>query len=219
MIPPTERDLTLRQMCLKVHAVLVMMARALQAETFAKSIPKIVTKQHLVQLLALLPGSTPSRGEETEETKSFVTGAYSHGGGIAGMRQSTKQYPESTKVLTRYVCQIAPQLQFGTVLLLEGLTTQVHKDVWWAPLTEMKGGELWIQSADGAVPCPQEGVGTMGSTHRGVTLFDLKILHCTMPWIGNACNRIVLAAYLPRNLEKLPASDCLFLHELGFRLP
>ena len=51
-------------------------------EGFALQLPDTVEKQHILQLLEMLPGEPPARGHEVADSKSFTTGSFSFGGGL-----------------------------------------------------------------------------------------------------------------------------------------
>ena len=68
-------------------------AQGFQAESpdpegFALQVPDTVLRRHVLQLLEMLPGEPPARGHENDDSKSFTTGSYSFGGGIAGLRKN-----------------------------------------------------------------------------------------------------------------------------------
>ena len=42
-----------------------------------------------------LPGEASARGQITPESKSFTSGAFAHGGGVAGLRQNTDLQPSA----------------------------------------------------------------------------------------------------------------------------
>ena len=95
VIPPAEWSEMLAQLCLSEgvsHAATVSKVVVEEAERFANSLPRKVTQEDLVQLLTYLPGESASR-PSVDEASCFTTGAYAHGGGIAGLRQNVTLFP------------------------------------------------------------------------------------------------------------------------------
>ena len=81
------------------------------------------TEDMVLQVFDLLPGEAPSRGQVTEDSKSFVVGSYSVGGGLAGLRRNTKQFPSVSRLLCDFVKSLAKDFLFSCVGLFRNLRT------------------------------------------------------------------------------------------------
>ena len=160
VIPPAEWPAMLVQLCLSEgppsHAA-VSKAIILEAEQFAESLPKKLVAADLLQLLLHLPGEEPSRPTEQVDATTFTTGAYAHGGGIAGLRQNVVLFPNVTRVLCRFVRSILPEHKFTALMLSRNMITQTHRDSFnepcsrnaVIPLEVFEGGHVWVQSPKG----------------------------------------------------------------------
>ena len=73
------------------------------------------TREEVVELLETLEGETPSRCVAEEGTKSWTSGMFSHGGGLAGLQTHTSSHPEATRTLCRYVKGLLPDFTFAAV--------------------------------------------------------------------------------------------------------
>ena len=163
VIPPAEWPSMLVQLCLfegsPSHAA-VSKAIVLEAEQFAESLPKKVVAADVLQLLSYLPGEKPSRPTAQVDATSFTTGAYAHGGGIAGLRQNVVLFPQVTKVLCRYFRSILPKHKFTALMISKDLITQTHRDSFnepcsrnaVIPLEVCEGDHIWVQSSNGVWP-------------------------------------------------------------------
>ena len=90
-------SLTLRDMARDIHS------HSLGGVASRTLVP---SPQQILQIFRNLPGPG---------TKSFTAGAYSVGGGLAGLRHNTKEFSEVTAMLCRYVFFAAARLRlFGS---------------------------------------------------------------------------------------------------------
>ena len=195
-------------------------------ELWASSL-HVPTKGQLLQILDLLPSDDPPRGELQEGSKAFTVGSYAVGGGLLGVRKATKNFPEVTKALCRYVESLHQGFEFMAVALFRNLRTLPHRDLGnhrgtcnlVAGLSEFSGGGVWVSSDSGSVPCPfgdHPELGDVLPISGTFAIFDSRQLHCTMGWSGT---RVVLVAYTPFLGENLSSSDLDLLVSLGFRPP
>eukprot|EP00439_Symbiodinium_sp_Y106_P026682 s402_g3.t1 len=95
VIPPAEWPEMLTQLCLSngsPHAATVSKVVIEEAERFASSLSRKVTQEDLLQLMTYLPGESAMR-PSANEASCFTTGAFAHGGGIAGLRQNVALFP------------------------------------------------------------------------------------------------------------------------------
>ncbi|CAE7257616.1 RE2 [Symbiodinium sp. CCMP2592] len=79
---------------------------------------------------------------------------------------------------------------------------------------ESAGGHVWVQSQDGGYPCPDLSRGEKGEILKWPAIFDPRRLHATTPCTKG--DRIVIIAFTPRNVSRLPVDSQLKLRELGF---
>ena len=101
----------LTQLCLSngsPHAATVSTVVIEEAERFASSLPRKVTQEDLLQLMTYLPGESAVR-PSANEASCFTTGAFAHGGGIAGLRQNVALFPVVTSVLCRFIRRVLPK--------------------------------------------------------------------------------------------------------------
>ena len=184
------------------------------------------TKEQLLQIFELLPGETPSRGQAEEDSKSFIVGSYSIGGGLAGIRRNTRSFLSVTRLLCGFVKSLAEDFLFSCVGLFRNLRTRPHKDSGnqkgtlnlVTALEPFVDGGIWVQSDRGTHPCPFEEIadkGTLLGLETGHVVFDSRRLHCTQSWKGR---RTVLVAFTSRLGPALSLEDRDWLGDLGFNL-
>ena len=130
----------------------------------------VPSRQQLLQIIEGLPGEKPSRGDVMPGTKSFTTGAYSVGGGLAGVRANTRAFPEVSALLCRYITSLQHDFSFMAAAVFVNLRTSPHRDLGnlsgslnlVAGVGSFSGGEVWVSSASGSVPCPFSGFPELG---------------------------------------------------------
>ena len=187
----------------------------------------IPTRGEIVQLFELLPGDPPARGEPGPDSKSFTVGAFSRGGGLAGIRSNTDKFPEFTKMLCRFIDALQPGFEYTAAAIFRNLRTAPHKDTGNLEgsynlvigLSCFSGGEVWVASGSGSVACPFEGFSVTGDlleVASSFSIFNPRDLHCTAKWKGT---RVVLVAYTPFLGEALTEDHRRRLAALGFTLP
>ena len=224
VIPPAEWPEMLTQLCLhkgSPHAATVSKVVVEEAEHFASSLPRKVTQEDLLQLMTYLPGES-ARRPSVNEASCFTTGAFAHGGGIAGLRQNVVLFPVVTSVLCRFIRRVLPKHKFTAVMLARNQITLTHKDSFnepcsknaVVPLEVFEGGYVWVQTPDGDRPCPDLRRSEQGVILDWPAVFDPRRLHATAPCTKG--NRSVVIAFTPGNVNKLSVEDQLKLRALGF---
>ena len=195
-------------------------------KTMAASI-LVPSSQQLLQIIEFLPGEKPSRGDVMPGAKSFTTGAYSVGGGLAGVRANTRTFPEVSALLCRYITSLQHEFSFMAAAVFVNLRTSPHRDLGnlsgslnlVAGVGSFSGGEVWVSSDSGSVPCPFSGFSELGEllpTSGTFAVFNPRNLHCTAEWSGN---RIVVVGFTPYFGGSMDAADVEFLENLGFKPP
>ena len=161
-------------------------------------------------------------------------GAYRHGGAV-GQMTGLVEYPAVTRLLNRIMVEVCPEATFTSLLVSCNTPKAMHRDVnndyntmnHVLPLVVPEsGGGLWIELKEGHVVCGQieQRSATTGQLYgqlrllqeREVIEFCPKRFHEVMDWVGE---RIVLIAYTPDCLGKLPQEDLLALHQHDFPIP
>ena len=195
-----------------------------RAEAFAGSLPQRVTKRHLVQLLSYLPREQPARADAADDTHSFASGAFVHGG-IIGVRRLTRMFPKSTAVITRFFGQLMPLHSFTTVIVQQGVITPLHRDSHNAPdctsllvsLTLCTEALLWVEDPDGDPPCPVPSVRLQGFLLKSPARFDPRRWHASIA-TSNPSTRFTAVAFTIRDASNISPDDCGLLRELAFKL-
>ena len=209
------------------EAVLSSVSLLEGAEKFAANLldkEEAPTKEQLLRIFDLLPGEAPSRGQVEEDSKSFVVGSYSVGGGLAGIRRNTKSFPSVTRLLCNFVRSLDKFFLFSCVGLFRNLRTRPHKDSGnqkgtlnlVIALEPFSDGGIWVQSDQGIHPCPFGEItskGTLLGLEAGHVTFDSRRLHCTQNWRGR---RTVLVAFTSHLGPALSPEDRKQLGDLGF---
>ena len=187
----------------------------------------IPSHQQLLQIIEGLPGEKPSGGEVLPGTKSFTAGAYSLGGGLAGVRKNTRDFPEVSALLCRFITSLRHDFSFLAAAVFVNLRTSPHRDLGnlsgslnlVAGIGSFSGGEVWVSSDSGSVSCPFPEFSEMGDllpTAGTFAVFDPRNLHCTAEWSGD---RIVVVGFTPYFGASMDAADIEFLESLGFKPP
>ena len=104
-------------------------------ETLAKAIlsQNVVGSKDLRALLDILPSELPHEVADASEcghlsmSKSFQVGSFVHGE-VQGVRSAARKFPLLTTLVCRYVKQLFPNMQFGTVGLFRDVMALPHKD-------------------------------------------------------------------------------------------
>ena len=191
VIPPAEWPEMLTQLCLSEgssHVATVSKVVIEQAEHFASSLPRKVTPEDLMQLIAYLPGQGAVH-PSVDEASCFTAGAFAHGGGIAGLRQNVTLFPVATSVLCRFIRRVLPKHKFTAVMLARNQITLTHRDSFnepssrnaVLPLEVFQGGHVWVQSPNGQWPCPDLSRSELGEVLEWPAIFDPRRLHATTP--------------------------------------
>ncbi|CAE7714148.1 unnamed protein product, partial [Symbiodinium sp. KB8] len=190
-------------------------------------------------LFELLPGQRISRKIDDCEhagspPKAWASGVYRHGG-VLGVRNSTKDYPLATKVVNLFIQEkLGEQACWSTFSLHRNLNVKKHRDShnardkvsYLIPISDFKDGGLWVQlkadeeaeKEDIVILDGERGhVKSFQSEERNkqVIPFDPRRWHATRQWSGN---RLVLAVYNVRGLEKINSFDKEIVERLGFQL-
>ena len=201
-------------------------ARASAASFASSLLSQGVTAEGICSLISYLDTEPPARGQDSSDTFSWSCGAYVHGG-VLGIRKFTADHPEVVKCLTSYMSEVLPEMEYTTLVLMKNLQAPPHRDTnnemgfmnSLVALSSFHDGQLWLESAQGTHPCPDQSCAKLGILRSLTTpvLFDAHVLHATCPWHGG--DRVVLAAFTVRRFAQLPASTIDFLRSLGFRVP
>ena len=197
-----------------------------------------VLSEDIIQLISLLPSEHAPRSKHRpvgenqnppNDQFAWGTGAFVHGG-VVGVRRNAHEYPKTTQLLAAYAKAHAPDSDFTSLLLLSQVQSPLHADRnnasgypnFLIGVSNFEQGELWVESADGSVPCPDQPDASeflLGELHpvSGTTIwFDAHCRHCTAPWVGS---RIVLAGFVIKGFQAFTQQDHDFLVGLDFALP
>ena len=203
------------------------------AESSAKRLGGQPGMEEICNLLDLVPGEKPARGGagvKDAREKAWTTGAYVHGG-VSGLRKNAVCFPEVTKAVLRHVL---PRLrgsfgdvEFTALGIFSNIMTPVHADVsnakglpnYVLPLSDFKGGGVWLEQEGGSVEVVHEGRALLGivlPVGAGPCSFVPAARHCTQEWEGS---RIVCVCFTPSGMQRLSCKDIEHLASLGFPLP
>ncbi|CAE7253326.1 unnamed protein product [Symbiodinium sp. CCMP2592] len=179
-----------------------------------------------------LPASCPHGGaaqgiDFTCTGQGFRYGGAYCKGGLVGLRHHSTAMPMSTRVLTKYLQQVAPGFQASAIAIFDDVRTGVHRDARNAhypnmvvPLSDFEGGQIWLEQQGGDVwETTPEGQrpGVLLEVCKGPVSFDAwRSYHATRAWKGR---RVVMVAYMTDKLGNVEASDLVHLKALGFELP
>ncbi|CAE7554494.1 COL21A1, partial [Symbiodinium microadriaticum] len=141
--------------------------------------------------------------------KAWASGVYRHGG-VLGVRNSTKDYPLATKVVNLFIQEkLGEQACWSTFSMHRNLNVKKHR--WWSVGEEIEEEDVVILDGErGLVKSFQSEEG-----NKQVIPFDPRRWHATRQWSGN---RLVLAVYNVRGLEKINSFDKEIVERLGFQL-
>ena len=157
----------------------------------------------LEMLAYLLPATTvaPKRFGAQDGQKVWASGAFIHGP-FAGLKKATAAFPFATKVLAKYVRQIAPKHEFNSLAVNINMEAKGHKDIhnvgmsMIAALSSFKEGGLEVEGPGGV---------EVLDVGQAPVFFNPKHTHSTRPWSGG--NRVVLLAYSIRDSAKMSAEN------------
>ena len=207
------------------------------AESFALDLlrqDRSFAKEDIVKLFDLLPKESHSGARDADKPgDSFTTGLYARV--KVSLRRNCRLFPNSTKVITKFVLQVHPDQAFSSIIIFDSVETAPHIDALNAPcdnlvvgLTEFSGGDLWVEWPPDTPkdPClryksrtfaPDQVLGALLPVSTSPVLFCAKHLrHETCPFQGR---RVVLVAYALQALNHASPQDRSTLASLGFRLP
>ena len=198
------------------------------AEKFAKDLldQAWIPAKQLVDLCKLLPVEHMSRKSADSAGSVWVSGAYQKGG-LVGLRANLSKFPCSAKCFTKFASSHVPSLCFSSFAVLNQHQSVLHVDAnnscehpnWICPLTDFRGGDLWVESCWGDTLLEHEGKSLKGSVlpvSCQACFLDASKRHCVLDWEGE---RIVLACFLIKDFKKLSAAERDQLSALGFWLP
>ena len=191
-------------------------------ETLAKVIlsQNVVGSKDLRALLDILPSELPHEVAGASDcghlsmSKSFQVASFVHGE-VQGVRSATRKFPLVTTLICRYVKQLFPNMQFGTVGLFRDVMALPHKDSSHehstdsaiAAISSFHQGGLWFEDPNGDHELEvgfAKVKGTVTQVDRRGFRFDGSRLRATMPWKGR---RDVVVAYLAKDVGKLNDVD------------
>ena len=183
----------------------------------------------LYDLLEAL-GDVDRRVTEKSSASSWYTGAFVHGG-VAGLRNNTRDFPWTTRYLTSVARSLCGDIGFTAVGMVKNQQLGLHRDVhnsrnsmnYVIPLKLEEGGSIWVQKDDveddvkvpRTLPSGRELQGHLVDLKKGQPIsFSPRRWHEVQPWKGE---RLVLLLYTPRS-TKLTEKDIKELNEMGFSL-
>ncbi|OLP98027.1 Retrovirus-related Pol polyprotein from transposon TNT 1-94 [Symbiodinium microadriaticum] len=175
-------------------------------------------------------GDTDFRIGKKSAMTSWFTGAYVHGG-VAGLRNNVKKFPQATKYLVEYAKAKTSGQPFTALGITRNSSLGLHRDVHNSrctrntviPVTKFEGGGVWVENTDAPdenkvmKEVPQKGnvAGDVLSFEDGNPVsFHPNRWHEVQPWKGD---RVVILLYTPR-ASKLTSEDLQGLEDLGFKL-
>ena len=168
------------------------------------------TKEDIVNLFDLLPKESHSGARDADKPgDSFTTGLYARV--KVSLRRNCRLFPNSTKVITKFVLQVHPDQTFSSIIIFDSVETAPHIDALNAPcdnlvigLSEFSGGDLWVEwppdtprdphlRYEDRAFGPDRVVGALLPVSSNPALFCAKHLRReTCPFRGR---RVVLVAY------------------------
>ena len=156
--------------------------------------------------------------------KSFHFGAFQRV--TTGQRASSRRYPLTTRLCTKFVTQWMPDTKFTTITVHDNVATPPHMDArnsevpggLVALTNSFIGGELWLEHDRGTSAMTIKGKMKLGMKVDLTNPFAFSaktVLHATVPWVGD---RWILAAYSISNVAaNLGPETTWGLISLGFR--
>ena len=192
------------------------------------------TKENIVKLFDLLPKESHSGARDADKPgDSFTTGLYARV--KVSLRRNCRLFPNSTKVITKFVLQVHPDQAFSSIIIFDSVETAPHVDALNAPcdnlvvgLSDFSGGDLWVEwppdtpkdpllRYEHRALGPNRVMGALLPVSSNPALFCAKRLrHETCPFQGR---RVVLVAYALQASNQASPQDRSTLASLGFRLP
>ena len=183
-----------------------------------------ISKKELETLFSLLPKQAVQRGPRDVKS-AFVFGCYAQGG-FRGLRKECAIFPNSCRLVTRYVSEQLPGHVFSTCGIFSDAATPLHRDgrnAHWPNaifrLSSFKEGGLWIEGsgADVRVHRGQELSGSVHEITEEPLVFDAWARHHqTEPWRGH---RLVLVTWVVEGLDVFENALLDGACALGFVLP
>ncbi|CAE7315270.1 GIP, partial [Symbiodinium microadriaticum] len=200
----------------------------------------LVDESVVERLFELLPDQRISRktddcGHAGSPPQAWASGVYRHGD-VLGVRNSTKDYQLATKVVNSFIQgKFGEQACWSTFSMHRNLNAKKHRDShdvrdkvsYLIPISDFKDGGLWVQLKadeevekedivilDGERGCVKTFQSKEGN--KQVIPIEPRRWHATRPWSGN---RLVLAVYNVRGLERINGFDKEIVERLGFQLP
>ncbi|CAE7564255.1 unnamed protein product [Symbiodinium sp. CCMP2456] len=181
----------------------------------------------LFGLLELL-GDTDKRVGKKSSMSSWYTGAFVHGG-VAGMRNNTRDFPFTTKYLVNLGKHHCGDIKFSALGLAKNAQLGLHRDSHNCkssgnhvlPLQDFQQGALWVQDDDVEDKDCEVRVLPGGKVVRGKIIemkkgkpvtFSPRSWHEVLPWKGE---RLVLLLFTPR-ATKLHPDNVEALEDMGF---
>ena len=214
--PPTKKDL---------RDEVEFQARMLnEEENF--DIDKVVELFRYLETL----GDSDMRIRDKSAFSSWYTGAFVHGG-VAGIRNNLKEFPQTTKYLTNVAKKYCGDVKFSAVALAKNAQLGLHRDShnyklsknYVIPLQSFEGGALWVQNMDyedlegeeKTLPNGKVAYGKIYDMKKGEpVVFPPRVWHEVQPWQGE---RLVMLLYTP-STTKLSAEGVEHLEEAGFNV-
>ncbi|OLQ12610.1 hypothetical protein AK812_SmicGene3443 [Symbiodinium microadriaticum] len=163
--------------------------------TEAARFTRIGEEVGLLDKLSLTPKRLPDR----------CSGLYL---GLNGQRASSRRYPLTTRLCTKFVTQWMPDTKFTTITVHDNVATPPHMDArnsevpggLVALTNSFIGGELWLEHDRGTSAMTIKGKMKLGMKVDLTNPFAFSaktVLHATVPWVGD---RWILAAYSISNV-------------------
>ena len=184
----------------------------------------LISKKELETLFSLLPKQAVQRGPRDVKS-AFVFGCYAQGG-FRGLRKECAIFPNSCRLVTRFVSEQLPGHVFSTCGIFSDAATPLHRDgrnAHWPNaifrLSSFKEGGLWIEGsgADVRVHRGQELSGSVHEITEEPLVFDAWARHHqTEPWRGH---RLVLVTWVVEGLDVFEDALLDGACALGFVLP
>ena len=182
-----------------------------------------IRKDEVLQVLEKIPKEewTPKAGGH-----ALTFGAFSRV--TTSLRTTSRRYPMTTRVLTKYMSSIRNDLPFTAITVHRNVRHAPHVDsrnsvipsFVVALTTGYTGGDLWLADPNGDVAIPHRGRMTPGrcfDIRVSVAFSANAVLHTVMPWQGE---RVSVVAYCVSSpCSKVVGSLFSVLMGLGFRLP
>ena len=193
-----------------------------------------LAKEDIVKLFDLLPKESHSGARDADKPgNSFTTGLYARV--KVSLRRNCRLFPNSTKVITKFVLQVHPDQAFSSIIIFDSVATAPHTDALNAPcdnlvvgLSEFSGGDLWVEwppdtPKDSQLRYEHRAFGTDRVLGALLPVSSSPALFCAKHLRHETCafqgRRVVLVAYALQALNHASRQDRSTLTSLGFRLP